>query len=58
MPTCGLKWLVREKRPGVRMRYDGKPVVLGPPREDEPWIPSAIKGLGDAKNDADYGAAA
>jgi fatty acid desaturase len=44
--------------PGVRMRFDGKPVVLGPPREDEPWIPGALTGLGDPKNDADYGAAA
>ncbi|MCS6858416.1 MAG: fatty acid desaturase [Sandaracinaceae bacterium] len=25
--------------PGKRTRYDGTPVVLGPPREDEPWIP-------------------
>lgn len=24
--------------PGKRMRYDGTPVVLGPPRADEPWI--------------------
>lgn len=44
--------------PGVRMRYDGKPVVLGPPREDEPWIPGAMKGLGDSGSDAEYGAAA
>jgi fatty acid desaturase len=43
--------------PGVRMRYDGKPVVLGPPREDEPWVPSPTRNesVGD---ESDYGAAA
>lgn len=28
--------------PGKRMNYDGTPVVLGPPREDEPWVPGAL----------------
>ncbi len=39
------------------MRYDGTPVVLGPPRQDEPWVPSLEKNepVGD---EADYGAAA
>ncbi|MBX7196886.1 MAG: fatty acid desaturase [Sandaracinaceae bacterium] len=43
--------------PGKRVRYDGKPVVLGPPRQDEPWVPSLEKNepIGD---EADYGAAA
>ncbi|GAB4216175.1 MAG: hypothetical protein OHK0013_42390 [Sandaracinaceae bacterium] len=43
--------------PGVRTRYDGTPVVLGPPREDEPWVPSLAKNenIGD---ESDYGAAA
>lgn len=43
--------------PGVRTRYDGTPVVLGPPREDEPWVPAVEMGanLGD---ESDYGAVA
>jgi fatty acid desaturase len=43
--------------PGVRMRYDGTPVVLGPPREDQPWVPTLESGatVGD---ESDYGAAA
>jgi len=28
--------------PGKRVRYDGTPVVLGPPRADEPWVPGAL----------------
>ena len=45
--------------PGVRLRYDGTPVVLGPLLPDEPWVPGAVQqGLGDATNDAEYGATA
>jgi fatty acid desaturase len=29
--------------PGRRVRYDGTPVVLGPPRQDEDWLPSALR---------------
>ncbi|MGF1469233.1 MAG: fatty acid desaturase family protein [Sandaracinaceae bacterium] len=29
--------------PGVRLRYDGTPVVLGPPRRDEDWLPAALR---------------
>jgi fatty acid desaturase len=45
--------------PGKRLRYDGTPVVLGPERVDEPWIPGALtQGLGDADDDSEYGAVA
>ena len=45
--------------PGKRMRYDGTPVVVGPAVPDEDWVPGAAnKGLGDAKNDEEYGAMA
>jgi fatty acid desaturase len=45
--------------PGRRVRYDGTPLVLPAPREDEPWIPGAVgKGLGDADEDTEYGAVA
>jgi fatty acid desaturase len=29
--------------PGKRLTYDGKPLVLGPPREDEDWLPAAAR---------------
>lgn len=29
--------------PGRRMRYDGKPVVLGPPVPDEDWLPTTLQ---------------
>lgn len=29
--------------PGRRMRYDGTKLVLGPPREDEDWLPHATR---------------
>jgi len=41
--------------PGIRMRYDGTPVVLGPPREDEPWVPGAV--AAPLPDEADLGAA-
>lgn len=45
--------------PGKRLRYDGTPVVLGPLLPDEPWVPAAVnRGLGDANDDAEYGAVA
>lgn len=45
--------------PGKRLNFDGTPVVLPPPREDEPWIPGAVgAGEGDAEDDAEYGAVA
>jgi fatty acid desaturase len=45
--------------PGKRMNYDGTPLVLPPPREDEPWVQGAAQGgLGDANNDEEYGAVA
>lgn len=45
--------------PGKRVRYDGTPVVLGPDRPDEPWIePAVTQGIGDANDDAEYGAVA
>jgi len=45
--------------PGRRMRYDGTPVVVGPAIADEDWVPgAATEGLGDAKNDEEYGAMA
>ncbi|MDQ3032010.1 MAG: fatty acid desaturase [Myxococcota bacterium] len=45
--------------PGKRVRFDGTPVVLGPVIQDEPWVPGAVdRGLGDATNDAEYGAVA
>ncbi len=43
--------------PGRRMRYDGTPVVLGPPRADEPWVPTLEQGV-QVGDEADYGAAA
>lgn len=42
--------------PGVRMRYDGTPVVLGAPRQDEAWVPSLAKAE-DIGEEADYGSA-
>lgn len=42
--------------PGKRMRYDGTPVVLGPPRQDEPWVRVAVERDEDAE--AEYGAVA
>ncbi|MFN7702415.1 MAG: fatty acid desaturase family protein [Deltaproteobacteria bacterium] len=44
--------------PGRRMRYDGTPVVLGPPRADEPWVPTLQAGDALAGSGSDYGAAA
>mgnify|MGYP001497374797 CR=1 FL=1 len=41
--------------PGIRMRYDGTPVVLGPPRQDEPWVPGAV--AAPLPDEADLGAA-
>jgi hypothetical protein len=29
--------------PGKRLTYDGKPLVLGPPREDEDWLPTVAR---------------
>lgn len=29
--------------PGKRLTYDGKPLELGPPREDEDWLPAAAR---------------
>lgn len=43
--------------PGKRLRYDGTPVVLGPPREDEPWVPGALA-QGLVGDEADLGAIA
>jgi fatty acid desaturase len=43
--------------PGKRMRYDGTPVVLGPPRADEPWVPTLSATDTNAGEEADYGAA-
>lgn len=40
--------------PGKRLRYDGQPVVLPPPRADEPWIPAALSN--EAQDEADFGA--
>ena len=42
--------------PGIRMRYDGTPVVLGPPRADEPWVPT-LERAADVGDESDYGAA-
>ncbi len=42
--------------PGRRMRYDGTPVVLGPPREDEPWIEASVREGTVVADDAEYGA--
>jgi fatty acid desaturase len=45
--------------PGKRLRFDGTPVVLGPARQDEDWIPGAVtQGQGGADDDAEYGAVA
>ena len=45
--------------PGKRVRYDGTPVVLGPPREDEPWVKAAVdRATGGTDDDAEYGAVA
>ena len=41
--------------PGKRVTYDGKPLVLGPPREDEDWLPPADRPVAD---DHELGAAA
>jgi fatty acid desaturase len=43
--------------PGKRMRYDGTSVVLGPPRADEPWVPTLEQSSANAGGEADYGAA-
>lgn len=39
--------------PGKRMTYDGKPLVLDPPREDDDWMPLALQKELDI-HDADY----
>jgi fatty acid desaturase len=39
--------------PGKRMTFDGKPVILGPPREDEDWLPAASRNEIDVY-DADF----
>jgi fatty acid desaturase len=39
--------------PGKRVNYDGTPLVLGPPREDEDWMPAAMRKEVDIY-DADY----
>jgi hypothetical protein len=39
--------------PGKRVNYDGTPLVLGPPREDEDWMPAAMRKDVDIY-DADY----
>jgi fatty acid desaturase len=44
--------------PGKRLRYDGTPVVLGPPREDEPWVPDAVAAGAAEPLAEDLGAAA
>lgn len=45
--------------PGRRMRFDGTPMVLGPPRTDDGWIEGAVRdGHGDGHSDAEYGAVA
>lgn len=45
--------------PGKRVRYDGTPLVLGPPREDEPWVKAAVdRATGGTSDDAEYGAVA
>lgn len=44
--------------PGKRVRFNGEPYVLMPVLADEPWIPAALLGAGDAKNDDEYGAVA
>jgi len=44
--------------PGKRINFDGTPLVLPPPREDEPWVKGAAQGLGGANNDEEYGAVA
>jgi fatty acid desaturase len=42
--------------PGRRVRYDGAPVVLGPPREDESWIEGASRDGDLVADDSEYGA--
>lgn len=42
--------------PGVRTRYDGTPVVLGAPREDESWIDGGVKAGTVNAEDSEYGA--
>jgi fatty acid desaturase len=45
--------------PGKRVRFDGTPLVLGPERQDEPWVPGAVQqGAREAQDDAEYGAVA
>lgn len=39
--------------PGKRLNYDGTPYVLPPPREDEEWMPAALRKKIDIY-DADY----
>jgi fatty acid desaturase len=39
--------------PGKRLTYDGKPLELPPPREDEDWLPVAMRAEVDVY-DADY----
>ncbi len=41
--------------PGKRLNYDGTPRVLGPVREDEPWVPGALVAPDDS-DDLDHGA--
>ena len=42
--------------PGKRMRYDGTPLVLGPPRQDESWIEGASREGQIIADDSEYGA--
>lgn len=46
--------------PGKRVRFDGQPVVLGPPIPDEPWVPTpdAVSDDGIADEDRAYSAVA
>lgn len=46
--------------PGKRLNFDGTPVVLGPEREDEPWIPGAVGAGPDSavSDDSEHGATA
>jgi fatty acid desaturase len=39
--------------PGTRLNYDGTPYVLPPPREDEDWMPGAVRAELDVY-DADF----
>jgi fatty acid desaturase len=44
-------------KPGRRVRYDGAPLELGPPRQDIPWVPDAASGAPSARSvQEDFGA--